>query len=347
MLEEPVSFQTMKKTIVLLFAFLSCMAALRAQPCTLPTDLFTSDTLVVCTGTSTDLQVPLIAGAVYNWSTAEANERITVSVNGRYWVSIQDAGCSVSDTVTVLFNSFLLSPPVSDLFLCKGRAAQPIRVEGQQVQWYTDPIGGTGQSSYPVPSTADTGRSTYWFTQTLFGCESPRVPMLVRVIDKPAFELGEAFIIPCGAAGITLQVVDDGFSTYRWSNGSSGVSMLAPSRGQYSLYAENMCGSHRDTTVAVECQDKCVQFPSAFTPNQDGLNDRYQPACFCPVPSYKLTIFNRNGEMVFQTNNPQQGWDGYFRGQLQPNGAYVYFTEFFDFVLKQSFRQKGSFVLLR
>ena len=105
--------------------------------------------------------------------------------------------------------------------------------------------------------------------------------------------------------------------------------------------------ARRDSAIAVECKDKCVQFPTAFTPNSDGKNDMYQAACFCPVPKYKLMIFNRNGEQVFQTSNPEAGWNGYYQGKLQPNGAYVYYTEFFDFVLKQNFTQKGTFVLLR
>lgn len=337
----------MKKTTSLLTVFILLCLFSRSQPCAIPDNFFPQDTIVVCAGTTFQLDAPVVAGAIYNWSNAEANNSVNLTRNGRYWVEINDGNCSRTDTVTVLFNSFLLSPPVQDLKLCKGRSAQPIRVEGHQVQWYTDPIGGAGNPVMPVPSTVDTGRVTYWFTQTLFGCESPRIPMQVKVIDRPMFELGEAFIIPCGALGITLQVVADGESNYTWSNGSHEISIVAPQRGRYSLYAENMCGTHRDTTIAVECQDKCVQFPNAFTPNNDGRNDKYMAACFCPVPRYKLIIFNRNGEQVFQTTNPEAGWDGYFRGQLQPNGAYVYYTEFFDFVLKQNFTQKGTFVLLR
>jgi len=315
--------------------------------CTVPDTLFVDDTIVVCQGTTFQLDAPVIAGATYTWSTSEANSSVMLGVNGRYWVQINDGVCAKADTVTVLFNSFLLSPPVQNLKLCKDKPAMPINVTGQQVQWYTDPIGGTAYSIQPVPSTIDTGRTTYWFTQTIRGCESPRIPMLVTVIDTPKFDLGEAFIIPCNTLGITLQVVDDGESDYTWSNGSHEVSIVAPHRGRYWIMAQNMCGIHRDSTIAVECQDKCVQFATAFTPNNDGKNDKYQAACFCPVPKFKLMIFNRNGEMVFQTSNPEAGWNGYYQNKLQPNGAYVYYTEFFDFVLKQSFTQKGSFVLLR
>jgi gliding motility-associated-like protein len=331
-------------TVIILLSF--CFIA-KGQPCAIPSPLFPTDTVVVCAGSNYQLNAPVVPGATYTWSNAATGNSIAVNVSNRYWVQVDDGVCSSRDTVTVLFNSFLLSPVIEDLKLCKGQPARPLPVIGQNLLWYDNPIGGTPNPVLPVPSTVDTGRKTYWFSQTIQGCESPRLPMEVRVIDKPMFELGDAFIIPCDALGIVLQVVEDGESNYTWSNGSTGVSMIASTRGQYSLYAVNMCGNHRDTTVGVECEDRCVQFPNAFTPNGDGKNDKYQAAVHCPVPKYKLVIYNRNGEQVYQTVDPKGGWDGYFKGKVQPIGAYVYYTEFFDFVLKQSFSEKGTFVLIR
>jgi gliding motility-associated-like protein len=343
---EKLQFLSMKKRTRLLLGFLFAYFSSQSQ-CTIPNSFFADDTLVICTGTTTILNGPVVAGATYLWSTTEATTSININFNGKYWLQISDATCSVTDTVTVLFNSFLLSPQVSDLKLCKGGAIRPLPVQGQNLLWYTNPVGGTGSTVAPVPSTADTGRIIHWVSQTIRGCESPRISFMVKVIDKPKFDLGEAFIIPCGALGIVLQIVPDGESDYTWSNGSNETSIVAPTRGKYWLFAENMCGTHQDTVVGVECQDKCVQHPTAFTPNSDGKNDSYQPACFCPVPRYKLAIFNRNGEMVYQTTNPYAGWNGYYKGKLQPNGVYVYVTEYFDFVLKKDFSEKGTLVLFR
>jgi len=337
----------MKRTTSVLVIMLLCFRVVKGQPCSIPDSFFADDTIVVCQGSTFQLNAPVVPGGIYSWSTTEASNPLTVSFNGKYWLDITVGGCTRSDTVVVLFNSFLLSPIVSNLTLCKGKPVLPMEVEGQNIQWYTDPMGGNANPGTPELSTADTGRVTYWFSQTIRGCETPRVPVEVKVIDRPMFDLGEAFIIPCGATGITLQVVPDEGTEYTWSNGIQGSSMLAPGRGSYSLYAENMCGSFSDTVVAVECEDRCVQFPTAFTPNSDGKNDRYKAACFCPVPSYKLVIYNRNGETVFTTKDPLTGWDGFFRGKQQPVGAYVYYSEYYDFILKQSFTRKGSFTLLR
>jgi len=337
----------MKRTASVLIIMLLLFDVAKGQPCSIPDSFFADDTIVVCQGSTFQLNAPVVSGAIYSWSTTEVSNPLMVSFNGKYWLDITDGSCSRSDTVVVLFNSFLLSPVVGNLTLCKGQAPLPINVEGQNLLWYTDPVGGTPGSGTPGLSTVDTGSTTYWFSQTIRGCESPRVSVEVKVIDKPMFDLGEAFIIPCGAAGITLQVVPEQGTVYTWSNGVQGASILAPGRGTYSLYAENMCGNHRDTVMAVECEDRCVQFPTAFTPNSDGKNDRYKPACFCPVPEYKLMIYNRNGETVFSTKDPSGGWDGFFKGKQQPIGAYVYYSEFYDFILKQTFIRKGTFMLLR
>jgi hypothetical protein len=281
-------------TLSLLFNLLSY-----SQACTIPDSFFIDDTVVVCQATIYRIDGPIVQGATYVWSTSEGSTFIDVTFNGKYSLQVSDGNCTKSDSITVLFNSFLLSPQVEDLKLCKGWNSTPLNAGGSNILWYNAPLGGTALSTAPVPGTADTSTTTYWATQTTKGCESPRIPMTVKVIDKPMFELGEAFIIPCDATGIVLQIIPDGESSYTWSNGSDESSIVATARGRYWLYAENMCGNHSDSVVAVECKDKCVQLPTAFTPNRDGKNDIFKPACFCPVSKYRLTIYNRNGEQVF------------------------------------------------
>lgn len=293
------------------------------------------------------LQAPVLPGVNYTWSTGATINNIQVPVNGIYWLEMSDGTCTIRDSVTVLFNSFLLAPLTNDEIICKNSTPQALQVNGQHLLWYSGPVGGTGSAIAPIPSTADTSTTTYWVSQTILGCESPRSLLTVKVIDKPFFELGYAFIIPCNTEGIVLQVVPADQTIYNWSNGTHESSMLAGQRGTYWLYAENQCGNHSDTVVAVECHDKCVQTPTAFTPNRDGLNDKFKAACFCPVPQYFLTIYNRNGEQLYKSTDPASGWDGYFMGKQQPVGAYVYITRYYDFVLKRVVDEKGTFVLLR
>lgn len=66
--------------------------------------------------------------------------------------------------------------------------------------------------------------------------------------------------------------------------------------------------------------------PNAFSPNQDGFNDVFIPffSSGCAVNSYKLKIFNRWGALVFESDNPQNGWNGKASGEDAPQGVYMY-----------------------
>src|SRR5882672_2549697 len=118
----------MKKCASLVTVLICCYAVSRSQPCTIPNSFFADDTIVVCQGNIYQLNAPLIPAAAYTWSTAAVSNSITITNNGKYWLQISDGICTQSDTVTVLFNSFLLSPQVNDLKLCKGQPSLPLPV---------------------------------------------------------------------------------------------------------------------------------------------------------------------------------------------------------------------------
>ncbi len=73
-----------------------------------------------------------------------------------------------------------------------------------------------------------------------------------------------------------------------------------------------------------------ISFPSAFTPNGDGLNDRYRPVISGEVSQYSMKIYSRNNQLVFQTISLDDAWDGSFRGSRLPQGAFVCVVTFTD-----------------
>jgi gliding motility-associated-like protein len=67
--------------------------------------------------------------------------------------------------------------------------------------------------------------------------------------------------------------------------------------------------------------------PNTFTPNGDGKNEVFLPIIKDQL-SYNFQIFDRWGNLVFQTNDANQGWDGEYKGQKSPDGTYVYQLNF-------------------
>lgn len=73
-------------------------------------------------------------------------------------------------------------------------------------------------------------------------------------------------------------------------------------------------------TITVD-EDFNMFVPNVFTPNGDGHNDIFIPV-MRGVKFYDIMIFDRWGEMIFRTVDPQQGWDGHYKGQMCQNGVY-------------------------
>jgi gliding motility-associated-like protein len=83
----------------------------------------------------------------------------------------------------------------------------------------------------------------------------------------------------------------------------------------------------------IVCVDNCpiYELPNAFTPNGDGQNDLFTPFPYCFIERVDFKVFNRWGELVFETQNPDINWNGANRsGQMLPDGAYFYTCEVYE-----------------
>jgi gliding motility-associated-like protein len=63
--------------------------------------------------------------------------------------------------------------------------------------------------------------------------------------------------------------------------------------------------------------------PNSFSPNNDGINDVFK-LFFTYVKDFRIEIFNRWGELVFVSEDPEKGWEGTFRGKRAPSDVYVW-----------------------
>ncbi len=99
---------------------------------------------------------------------------------------------------------------------------------------------------------------------------------------------------------------------------------------------------------------ECSLFiPTAFTPNDDGVNDQFtiRSSEHCIPASYTLKVFDRWGRMVYQSNDLTQHWDGRYDGQFVREGVYLYtISVTFENSITQELSEvnkKGSVIILR
>ena len=106
------------------------------------------------------------------------------------------------------------------------------------------------------------------------------------------------------------------------------------------------CSDTASKTISV-FPDLVYYIPNGFTPNGDGLNDEFNLIGLGYVDMYNLKIYNRWGELLFESNNILEGWDGRFLGEIVQNGAYIYLVVFRDIGSKKRIIEEGEVTLIR
>lgn len=103
-----------------------------------------------------------------------------------------------------------------------------------------------------------------------------------------------------------------------------------------------------DTLISfIKVVNNCfIAVPTAFTPNKDGLNDYLYPLNAYKATQLQFKVYNRIGQLVFQTTDWTKKWDGTFNGLSQPSGTYVWMLQFTDEKGNRVFK-KGTTVLIR
>jgi gliding motility-associated-like protein len=92
--------------------------------------------------------------------------------------------------------------------------------------------------------------------------------------------------------------------------------------------------------------DATLHVPTSFSPNADGLNDIFKPLGVRFVKSFNMSIYNRWGNKLYETSDPQVGWDGTFGGKTVLPGQYVVLVSIIDFNNIKA-KHKGTVTILR
>jgi gliding motility-associated-like protein len=181
------------------------------------------------------------------------------------------------------------------------------------------------------PSMAGIGvhEITYTYTAT-DGCAATKgQPILVN--KNPVGSAG-ADLIAC--ANTSFQLSATGGDSYLWSptEGLSNPAIPNPvvtisSSTLYTVIVTDLDGCSVIDSVLVTVSPvgkNLYVVPNAFTPNGDGKNDCFGIQRWGSVNLLQFSVYNRYGELIFNTKNPFDCWDGTFHGNKQETGTYVY-----------------------
>lgn len=334
----------------------------------------------ICLGETANLYANYadqFGGFTYQWSHALGTGLGPIPVSPLqttiYQVTVTDlCGASVSDFVVVN----ILQAPVVNLPEIIDQGCGPLTVQ------FEDQVSDSGNFSYtwnfgdgtssnlssPIHTYDQPGSYPVSVTKTSsLGCEGQLTgPSTVTVFPTPvAYGIADKTVTDITQPTINFTDQSTGANSIRWDFSpidfatTINASYTYPDTGTYMvlLTVSNQygCVSDYEFDVLVINESK-ISIPNAFTPNTSGgnggaynassLSNEVFYARMASVNKFHMIVYNRWGELIFESYDVNVGWDGYYKGELSPQDVYVWKIEA-DFEDGSQVSDVGSLTLLR
>lgn len=276
----------------------------------IPKNIMLSPDTALCAG-DTLVLTGTLTGAQYLWPDGSAGTVFVTARPGMYAVKITIDTCTYTDTINVRFDSLTVSLG-NDTTVCEGTPFMlDPGIAGASVRWQD-------HSLMPRFDVRSTGR--YEATITKGACIKT-ASVYIRVLPKPKTGIRSPVKV-CDSGAMLIPAAH--YVSYLWQDGSTSPSYYATGYGTYSLTMtdSNDCSA----TEVIEVKDNCpgaIYVPDAFTPNTDSVNDLFYPITR-KVRTISWQLYNQWGQLVFETNELNKGWNGMYKGYEAPPGVYVY-----------------------
>lgn len=319
----------------------------------------------ICAGQTVQLEAH--DGIDYKWSPTEgvnntgiANPIVTPNTTTLYKVVVKnDAGCISSDSVMVrVIQPFkVVTPPL--LNVCRGSLAQLNASGADLYRWIEGSDLNNPDIANPTANTTTSQiykvvgyDSSHCFTDTAI--------TEVRIVELPTVKVGNDINTFAGSPVTLTANASNDVVNWRWlpdtylnctdcpapvSTPQANIVYVVQVNNAYGCIAKD------SLQINVMCKQSLVQIPSAFTPNGDGKNERFNIKGNGIKQINRFAIFNRDGQMLFErtnmsANDYNAGWDGTFGGKAMAPGTYVYLAEIVC-ATGEIYQYKGTVVLIR
>lgn len=287
-----------------------------------PVPVVITNFAVICPGEAAVLTAsPSIPGGTYSWlpnyqTGPSITESPTASTN--YTVVYTVNGCSASAIAAVNMKP-VPALSVNSGSVCSGNSlvlTANASVSGGTYLW--QPGGETSPSVSQNPTTA----TAYTVSYTLDGCTSS-AQAFIGIYPNPNADVSAS--ATSIAPGDEVAVSAGGGASYLWNTGAttSQILMKPLETTTYCATVTSVNGCKGKACIEIQVKaESTLYIPNVFTPNGDGVNDQFYIAGY-NLSQFDLKIYNRWGQLLFQTNDPMTGWDGSYKGQVIA-GVYVY-----------------------
>lgn len=261
-------------------------------------------------------------GLTYSWSTGSTDPTINPTTNGTYSLTVTTPqNCSGSDDVLVTFIPIPVVEIGPDITLCEGESASVYAGnEDLTVTWNSGQNTSdiTVNQTFEHIVTVDNGLCNTKDTMNVYV-----VPMPVSEIDQSLGD--ESYCFEDMTRGIEIIAGTNPAYSYQWNTVDADTTPEITVTGP-GTYLVNISAGNCVIQDNIVINEFCPSFffaPNAFTPDGDGQNEIFSPKGH-NLTDYTLVVYNRWGQLIFESNNIDTGWDGTFMGNECQIDVYVW-----------------------
>ncbi len=319
----------------------------------------------VCLGQSTQLEGRGIGDITWSPATFLSDVKVLNPIvtnpteTMSYTMTIQFDECILEDNVEVVVRTSA-EVEASAEPVCLGNDVQ-INTVGVAERYEWTPITGLSDPTAPNPVATITETTLYTVTAHLNNCTSSTAEVEAIVNYPPELKMYPVKPYFSGQQ-VQLEVealTGSGNYQYDWMpsddlscNDCPNPTVVPDTNSLYFVHVLDLdTGCEADAEVRLEgrqaCSNDFIKIPNGFSPNGDGENDVLfvRGAGFSEIEVFR--VFNRWGELVFETKDINTGWDGMHQGEIVNPGVYVYYIEAPCLLDGSKLLKKGNVTVLR
>lgn len=261
----------------------------------------------------------------YLWSDGSRVDSLIVTKPGTYWLEVEKNGCKKRDTITLSLEPLPMVDIGKDTIICG-----PVNLILSSKFHSGNYLWNTGDTGVRI---AVTQPGKYSLVISNAFCKNKDS---ITILNRNLFNvnLGPPLVEMCKNDTIRLRTgINDtlNFKTL-WNTGETKSAIFISQSGTYVVKIwDKLCNFMATDSVLVKIYDGDGKLwvPNAFTPDNNGLNDIFKPVSdINSFNHYSFQIFDRWGEKLFETSDPNASWNGYINGEPGKDDVYIWIVNF-------------------
>lgn len=286
---------------------------------------------ILCVGQTVALSGPPSATS-YQWSTGAISQTIIVTAAGQYWVTVNWGNCQTKDTITITTTPYPIVNLPAAVQICPGDSIQLNPGNNTDASY----LWASGEATQ---STTVFSAGTYIVNVTSQNCSISDTTVVTGVTPIQM----DNYVTLCNVEKYTIDAGSEGI-TYLWSTGETSQKIDIKVAGKYwVLMNTNLCTLSDTITVEGTFGSGVLWFPNSFTPNGDLLNETFTVKGL-DITFFQMMIFNRWGDLIFETNGLDNEWNGIYNGNRVEQDVYVWKVKYKTLCSKNLFLTKTGHV---